>query len=974
MRARAFIIALTALLTALPASAQFYTSGTEPAGLRWREVRTQDYRVIYPEGIDSLAMVYARTLERVKRPVGATAGYVPNDQYINPFPVILHPFSTVANGMVVWTPRRMELLTTPSAQAPLPTPWTEHLAIHESRHVAQMQFVNHPRYRPMRWILGDFFAATASTIYAGQSFYEGDAVAAETELTASGRGRSSAFLEYYRAAFREGDMRDFWRWRYGSLTRYTPDYYTVGYIRAAGMRSVYGAQDFTARYYSNIFRHKWWSFPFFVYPRTVREVSGKSFKDAFAEICDTLSVRWMRDEVARGPFMDSRQMTAERALFTEYKSLCFREGELLSLRSGLSTAPEMVSIGEDGSTRRLSSFAYSTSRLRPGPDGIVYWSEIIRDPRWEQRSWSDIFYAGADGKHHRLTHRQRWFNPSPSPDGKWLSVTEYPVEGGSALVIFDPSGEAPDVRYSAPDGLQICESAWVGEEVLVNAIGPDGGGIYKPSDNWSRLLDTGHAIVKELFGRDGKLYFTSDQGGVFELYELGADGAQRLSNLPQGASSFAFTPQGDSLCFVTLNTAGRNVRKAPVSALQERPADFSTPHRYEFAEDLAAPLPIRRDSLVEVSAPQPYNRLQHAFRFHSWAPLYIDYDAVSDLSFESLTSSIGLGAIAFFHNELNTFYGSVAYKAIPGKEKWTHGGEVKFTYAGLYPMIEATLSIDNDPASKYFLTSSYSSFKHTVSLDWEDLDSRPSLGASVRAYVPLNFSSGGWYRGVVPQLQGAISNSVFSRGKNVPMNRISASVRAYSVMATPASAIYPRFGGGVETGVALRAGYTKTFAPNAYFYAYGYLPGFAELHGVRLSTTLQAPLGKSIFNERYASVLPRGMSSFATLASSMSSSPFQGRLTTDYAFPFASFDWSGMGPVAYVRNMECTLHGDCSYFAAGSSPAKFMGSVGADLCVVLGNLLWLPFDTRIGVSAWYNMGAPANYDRFKVGLVFNMEI
>ena len=76
---------------ALPAAAQFYSLGSEPAGVKWYHLRTADFDVIYPKGLDSLARVYASTLERYKMPVGATAGYYPNQLYSKRLPVILHP-------------------------------------------------------------------------------------------------------------------------------------------------------------------------------------------------------------------------------------------------------------------------------------------------------------------------------------------------------------------------------------------------------------------------------------------------------------------------------------------------------------------------------------------------------------------------------------------------------------------------------------------------------------------------------------------------------------------------------------------------------------------------------------------------------------------------------------------------------------------------------------------------------------------
>ncbi|MBQ2228898.1 MAG: hypothetical protein II424_00640, partial [Bacteroidales bacterium] len=118
-------------------------------------------------------------------------------------------------------------------------------------------------------------------------------------------------------------------------------------------------------------------------------------------------------------------------------------------------------------------------------------------------------------------------------------------------------------------------------------------------------------------------------------------------------------------------------------------------------------------------SPLPYNRLGHLFRFHSWAPVYVDYDAIEDMSFETLTTTAGLGATAFFQNHLNTMTGVVAYNAAPGKEAWSHRGEVRFTYSGFYPVIEANFSISSVPPSLYFLKTQFSDFGYYITLSSE---------------------------------------------------------------------------------------------------------------------------------------------------------------------------------------------------------------------------------------------------------------
>lgn len=968
MSRRVLTIALAVLLNALPAAAQFYVDGNEPAAVRWYRIDTPDYKVIYPKGMDSLAVVYARLLEQIKQPVGATAGFVPNQNYRRPMPVILHPWTASANGMVTWTPKRMELYTTPDFSAPLPSPWEEHLVTHESRHVAQMQFMNAKPYKPYGWVLGQLFSGAAAVIYCGPAFYEGDAVAAETELTPSGRGRNAAFLEYYRCAFDDGDMRDWWQWRYGSLRKYTPDHYTLGYISAAGARSVWGEQDFTARYYERLFRHKAWPWPFFNYQKTVKEVSGKRFKAAFTEICDTLQSRWSADKRARGPFMPSRLITPPERHYLEFAGSCWLDSALYSVRGGMTRAPELVRDGGE----RVGTFAYGTSVLKASQAlGRLYWSEIVRNPRWELISYSEVWYCGPDGRKHCLKPRTRWYNPSVSQDGRRLAVTEYPAGGGSSLLVVDASDGSVLASYEAPAGLQLVESEWVGEDLFVCAISEDGQGIYKLEGGFREELSCGYNTVKGLFSRDGRLWFTSDLSGVDELYSYvpGSGEAWKISNTQQGASSFCFSPAGDSLYYSAPTARGRFLYCTAADSLPAPArADFGVRHRYEFAEDLQAPAPIDFSQHTEMSEPRPYSRLANAFRFHSWAPLYVAYDAVESLSFESIASSAGLGATAFFQNDLSTLNGSVAYNAYTSRDKWYHKAEAKLSYTGLYPVIELSAGIDTYPASHYYL------YRRFVGQDLmqtmnSEASSAPSLSVTLLTYVPLSFSSGGWYRGVVPQLRWNLSNSVLTVGNPVIMNRVSASLRAYAVKATPQSCIYPKLGIGAELGYSGRPGAGRLFAPNAYAYAYGYLPGFMSTHGIRLTATVQAPLrDDAMFYERFASVAPRGAGSYSEIASQMALAPVQGRLTFDYAFPFAPLDWSGLGPVAYLRNLESTIHADYSFAA----PSMHLGCVGADLCAVLGNFLWIPYDTRIGISYYYNLGLPEGLGPHEVDAVFSV--
>lgn len=954
MRAKVLLCLLSGLAASLAANAQFFTAGSEPASVKWREIHTPTYRIVYPYGLDSLARVYAVTLEQVAGPVGNSAGFRPNESYRNRMPVILHAHTAYSNGQVTWTPRRMDLLTVPDAFSPEPTPWERQLTIHESRHVAQMQYTAARPFRFWNVISGQLISGALAAVYCGPAFFEGDAVAAETALTSAGRGRTADFLEYMRVSFASGDMRDYWKWRYGSQRYYTPDYYRVGYIASAGIRELYGIQDFTAYYYGRLARHH--GVAFNNYGKSVKEVSGRNFKTAFREICDSLTTFWAGEEDSRAPFIEPVQLTPDPSRFTEFTGLSCHDGGLYAIRSGITSPEELVRIDSTGNATRESLFSASASGLRySAPAGRMYWSETVRDPRWEWRSYSDIRYTDSKGRRGTLTHGKRYYNPAASSEKCVISVTEYPVEGGSAVRILDALTGEEAGSFPAPDGLQVVETAWSGERVFASAISGEGYGIYEATGGYSCILQPQHVKIKQLWSDGGTLMFTCDRTGVNELYSLDPDTSRllQLTSTRHGGSDFQLSPGRDTLYFASLKPDGRMIYSIPVDSLDIREADFSVHAGFPFADGMSRGEPVKIDysENVEVSEPVKYSRLAHLFRIHSWLPLYVDYDEISSLSMSSLTSSVSPGATVFFQNDLGDAYGTAGYKASRSSGEWRHSGHFKFTYTGFYPVIEASMDFNDRNAYRYIMNESESG---SLSLR-AYTDSRPLLLTTLSTYVPLYFSRGGNLAGVIPKISISATNDRYDNGTEYSyMTRATASIRAYIMERIPESRIYPRLGIGVEAGYSGRPEVASILSGNAYIYAYGYLPGLWCTHGLKLTAMHERLTGDGIFCEAYLNTAPRGFSSY--VASLMSAYTGRTRISADYAMPLFPVDWSWLSPVAYIRNFELIPHADLArYSAKGSSGTLF--STGADLNVRLGNFLWIPYDTRIGITFDYNGGS-----------------
>ena len=473
----ALVVALE--LVCLKGAAQFSVTGTDPGALRWRQMESENFRLIFPEGEDSLARVYGTELENARTRISRSSGFLIGQNYRAKLPVVLHSRYVLPNASVVWAPKRMDIFTVGDPYAPTAMTWVRNLAIHEGRHAAQMQFGAASGYKALHWIVGEMGAGALAGIYPGPTFLEGDAVVAETALSRSGRGRQAGFLEYMMPAFDCGDWRDYYRWSYGSNKLYTPDHYRVGYMLIAGSRVFFDDPLFTNEYFDRVVRKGW----FGNLQKTVKAASGIRFRDSFRHIEEGFQRIWSEEAALREPFMPAKQITGSPRLHTEYSGAVASEGSgIYSLKSGLVIPNSLVRLDKDGNERRIRSFASYTSELFLDPAGQrIFWSESVAGRRWTLGGSSRIRYAELSNpeKVHDLTKKGRFFNPAPSPDGEVVAVTEYPYSGGSRIVLLRASDGAELKSYIAPDSLQFTETAWLGERLFAAGLSENGMGVYE---------------------------------------------------------------------------------------------------------------------------------------------------------------------------------------------------------------------------------------------------------------------------------------------------------------------------------------------------------------------------------------------------------------------------------------------------------------------------------------------------------------
>ena len=963
--------AVVILLTAISSRAQFYTQGSDPSYLKWYSTETPYYKIIYPQGADSLARVYGRLLEQFRVPMGNTIGITPGDGQRTKMPVILHTHNVYSNGSVAWAPRRVDLFTLPDPYGSDPTPWEIQLVSHEPRHQAQLQYGYEKGFKIGTWLFGEGFNPVLWARYLDGPLGEGDAVAAETGLAAGTRARTADFLNYFRVAYDQGDFRTWNRWRLGSFKHYVPDYYTIGYMTIAGER-VFGNNAMATRKLLD-HNHK--------APLDFAQYSFKAGKN-FRKYAEQFNAVWQEEDAARAPFMPEERISPKEAFPVMYSSVTSMNGVIYALRSGYTHTDEMVRF-VNGKWVKEMPFASQTSSLAPDQDRCrFYWSETLPHPRWQLDGKSIIrYYDTIRHKIFDLTKNGRYYNPRPSHDGQLLAVAEYPVEGGSAAVLLSTFDGEVVSRFPAPAGVQATYLGWLGDQLYALAIEDGGGALYSISvaGEWKRIIGPVPAKMIELSGEGDCLEWTSDASGVNEFYQYYPSSGRlvKVTNTRYGAKEFCM--EGGYLYYTTMSLDGEHVARTPVSDLPMVAVKADEFHRYKVEDALTAQEnaigAVDLSMPVAFTDPIPYRKLAHPLKFHTWLPLYVDYDAVENDTFDISYEYVSPGLSAFFQNDLGTFSGELGYAIHPNPDhdkSWRNALHARLTYTGLYPVFEASFDI-GDRAARQYRLGEYDLWGKTARASSGGLRDVPSLTASLRAYVPLSYRKGGLLYGITPQLRYTVSNNLyntapilykapdalfvdlptsfgfvgFGEGQYNFIHNASASLRGYFMLPRPHNRVYPKLGIGAEIGGYIRPGLMDIFKPITYGYVYGYLPGLYKTHGLKLTAMKQQQMNDAYFPDITLNTLPRGFdSSISSIIAASNSS--QWRITADYAMPFCIRGDISLMPIFYIRNFVLTPHFDYTGFSEGN-----LWSAGIDIAANMGYVIAFAFDATIGLSFSY---------------------
>jgi hypothetical protein len=735
MNFRVLLLIIFLFLSGIKLSGQYYDTGQDPSSVKWMQIKTNRFTVIYPESYGAGGPAFAKSLDDAYSRLLTL--FPPRKFNI---PVIIHSLSAESNGYVAWAPARMEIYPTPE-QNSIPMDMNEQLAIHELAHVFQMESLNQGFTRALSVIFGEQASGIVSSVLP-LWFLEGDAVLAETYLSGSGRGRSASFQKQVKAiTVEKPKFYNYDKSINGSFRDYVPDHYQYGYQMAT-----WALANTDSAIWNKVLNYSA-RYPFTINPVnfSLKKEAELSKEKLFNRTYDTLKTIWSEEYKGDNIINYETINPAKNGKYINYHSAVVAGNDsIIAVKTSLSSPPSFVLINPSSKKeKRIHTPGQMSSWYISSAGGKLVWVESAADIRWENRGFSVIKLLDLKtGKTRKLSVKSRYLAVSISPDGKTVCAVENTVKNMNNLVFIDASARNVLFTVPAPDNAYLQRPQWDqnGEKVTVISLRTNGEGILSYSfreQKWETLKEYSTEDLESACLRNDSLFYISSVSGTDNIYLMAPDKSVRcITGSRYGTSDLALN--GENLIFSDYTVSGNNIAVAAINL-----HDDTETKNISSSSFLINSLNIKKDASVTAAennyTPEPYRKWQHPFRFHSWMPFYADLDVIT-----SDPASIRPGLMFLSQNNLSTLISTLGYEYSKEKNHVIHS---KVTWKGLFPVIESQLDYGDDPKI-YKLDSSVG----------DPSEIKPGLRFSNTVSFPMRFSSGKFSEFLRPSLNWEYNN------------------------------------------------------------------------------------------------------------------------------------------------------------------------------------------------------------------------
>jgi len=918
----------------LTAYGQYFTTGSDPGKIHWKQINTNNFQLIFPEDWEANAVKLAATLESVYDYGYKTLGSPPRK-----ISVIVHSHSSISNGLVAWAPQRMELYPIPD-QRIYPQDWLEQLAIHEFRHVVQMDKIAKELPFIFKAILGEQAAVAAIGAYVPLWFMEGDAVVAETALTETGRGRNPAFLKELKAQALQKGLYSYDKATLGSYKDFVPNRYNFGWWMVGSMRKEYGA-DVWDKALSNVAR-----VPLSLNPinRSLKQQTGMKKESLYESLFSSSLQEWKKEQLdlVHSPLTI---LTASGKFHTNYTyPQVQQDGSIIAYKESLDDVGRIVRIADGRETVLFTPGNLVDESFSVSGDNML-WIERRAHPRWENADRNVVVIYDLNKKNKQtFSLDENLFSPALSPKSAVFAAVKIDRQNQNRLALYHTAGGGIVREFEVGANDYIFAPCWDNEGenlyfIGLSAYGKYFGQLNVNSGEYKQLTDPVRYDLRALSFQSGKLWFTSAKTGIDNIFSLDVTSGKLVqeTGVPFGADYPCF--RNENLYFCNYTALGYQLVKIAAKNLLNKENEDSYVVSNLLADSLArqegGPLNFEKKSAQEYEI-KPYRKIANLFNFHSWNPAYVNLN-----SYE-----IRPGLSLFSQNKLGTAITVLGYD-YDATEK-TGKYKSSFEYSGFFPVFKAEFGYGKRNLTYKLISKTDTT---TRKFYWNELSF--DLGAR----VPLVFQFGKYTQFLQPRVEysykNRIRNNTFPQGfKSGYHHSLSFGLQFQNRIRRSSLDLMPRWGQTVDVVYETGLGGGQQIGDVKALVSYLYFPGLTGQQGLRIYNGYQQKRTEREFPYSDIVRFPRGSQRIANTDLYT--------LAIDYAVPLAYPDLS-LSRLFYLKRLRSNLFYDFSslkgntYNRDGSVHSiyeKYLTSVGLEL-IGDGHFLRLPAPVSVGARSIY---------------------
>jgi len=934
--------------------AQFYETGQDPAKIKWRQINTPSFRLVYDSAFENQALKIASIFEYTSSLTGNTL-----HQKLDKVSIIIHNYSAESNGLVVWAPKRMEIYPV-SPQNIYAQDWFEQLGVHEFRHVSQLSRINVGITGLGNIVIGQM-STGFSILFVHSWFLEGDAVTTETALTNTGRGREPSFEMETRAYMLDNhNPYPFKKAIMGSYKDYVPNYYQLGYLLVAYNRAKYGPRlweevlDATGQL----------SFLFFPFYIGLKSASGLSRTQLYNRTLHDFDSIWTYQsrQIQYIPFKTLNKR--ESLGYSSYRNPCLYNDSLIVVeKSGIDEIKKYVLINKNTGTEKVLLIPGLTmsDNLSIGGHYLV-WEELIMDKRWQNCSYSVVRkYNLETGDIKYITKKSRYYAPAASPDGKKIAVVEADIHNQNSIVLLTLSEGQLIEKYCTPGNCSVQLPAWDDSSryLVMTAVNQDGKSIMvldTKTTLWETLLRPSYTNISQPKFAGNNILFETGLSGIDNIYAINKMSHKicQVTSVKNGAFDPCFSANNGTIIFSNYTSQGYDIAEAVLDSTNWIPIEKVKNVSLDLANKLSVQEPEKFDEKkiqYKTYPTEPYSKFGHLLNIHSWLPFYYNFTNLTNNNYDLLNlinnSNIVFPGYSVLSQNIQGTLIAMGGQGYTNRQLFSN---LSLAYKALYPVFE--LDILNGGKPEYASNAVQNSGNFN------------SFDFNARTYIPFELSRGKYIQSVTPLLEATFNNEFYtipnSKQEKSGISRYGFSLDAYRYYQMSVKDLFPRLGESVNF-IFLNPLASQSDVAGKYWYLGSnfYFPGIFNHHVLKISFNFEKQDNKLI--QVSSNLTPsRGYTdSWNSLIKNYSQISIA---SADYIFPIAYPDLQLLGFV-YIKRFDGAF-----YFESTNSKLKNeqinsgsktnFTSTGTEFTADL-NFFYIPVPVNMGIRFAYKPSSKA---------------